>query len=168
MENRPRDVAGASGVCAGAETRRQRSPTSGLRNRGGARLDPGYQRPGRAGLEQRIRRGGTRRSSDDAGLRAVTALRFVRCSPRAWDPVASVSLPKRDRHPQLLPPAPGLLPLGWACAQVRGSEPRPEAKRARPHTHPAPPVAQSPRRVSRSPPGVLSLYQRLSVSQIAL
>lgn len=35
----------------------------------------------------------------------------------------------------------------WACAQVRGSEPRPEAERARP---PAPPAAQPPLRVCRA------------------
>lgn len=69
-----------------AETRRQRSPTLGLRDRGGARSDSGYRRPLRAGREQRTRTGGTSRSSNDAGRPAVIALPFPPCSPAVRGP----------------------------------------------------------------------------------
>lgn len=62
----------------------------------------------------------------------MTALPFRWRSLGARDLAALASISGRGWHPRLQPPATRLFLLGWACAQVRGSEPRPEEERARP------------------------------------
>lgn len=90
----------------------------------------------------------------------MTDLPFLPRSPLAWDPAASAYLPKKGWHPRLPPPAPQLLLRAWACALVRGSEPRPETERACPsplHPRRPSPCAVSTATSRRAVPALVSI-----------
>lgn len=94
-EHRPERVVGSLGVCTGAETRRQRSPTSGMGNRGGAYSNLGSRRPlgSRAEESERERDQATEKWCRRGGSEALP---FPWFSPRTWD--------------LAVPPSPGVPP----------------------------------------------------------